>query len=76
VTATLPPRIDTVADAINRLDDGDARPGDELRADRYDAQCSQSYEGWQERMWRVQDAAALEAHREFCDGCDHCEVAA
>lgn len=65
-------RTKSIADAINRLDDGRTLPGDQQRADWFDQQCRQSYEAWQERMWRAQDAAALDAHREACDGCEHC----
>lgn len=75
MTATLPPRTDTLADAINRLDDDTARPGDELRADVFDAQCRQSWDGFERQQAAIERASWLEAHRD-CDGCDYCEATA
>lgn len=77
MTATLPPRTRPAdPDAVNRLDDGHGLPGDTQAADRFDSQCRQSYEGFQARLDRLKFAVWLEAHREVCDGCDHCDGAA
>jgi hypothetical protein len=72
VTATLPPRTATFADAINRLDDDTALPGDEQRAEVFDQQCRQSYDTFEARLDHLKRLVWLETHREICDGCDHC----
>jgi hypothetical protein len=77
VTATLPPPVRTVdPDAINRLDDDAALPGDEARAGVFDAQCRRSYDAFQDRLDRVQRLAWLDAHVQVCDGCEQCEAVA
>lgn len=77
MTVTLPPRTDTLADAINRIDDGTARPGDGLRADVFDHQCRQSWDGFERQQSAIERASWLETHREFCDdGCEQCEATA
>lgn len=77
MTATLPPPVRTVdPDAINRVDDDTALPGDEQRAEAFDQQCRQSYDTFQARLDHLKYLVWLEAHREDCeDGCDHCERA-
>jgi hypothetical protein len=72
VTATLPPRTDITADAINRLDDDTALPGDEQRAEVFDQQCRQSWDAFTRQQAAIERAAWLATQREICDGCDHC----
>ncbi|MFY1686425.1 hypothetical protein [Plantactinospora sp. WMMB782] len=76
MTVVLPPRTLADPDAVNRLDDGTPLPGDVVRAEQHDRQCRQSWDGFARQQAAMERAVWLDAHRETCDGCEYCEVAA